>query len=66
MIGRHPLDSDIREQTQCTIVAIERDGEVIMDIPSSLIVVEGDELYICGTIDNLNRFYEAFGEAGSD
>lgn len=60
LIGRHPLDSGIREQTQCTIVAVERAGEVIMDISPSLVLAEGDDIYICGTIDGLNRFYEAF------
>ncbi|MCH7881337.1 MAG: cation:proton antiporter [Proteobacteria bacterium] len=63
LVGRHPLEPGIREQSQCTIVAVERAGEVIMDLPQSLVVAEGDGLYVCGTVKNLNRFYEAFGES---
>jgi voltage-gated potassium channel len=63
LVGRHPLESSIRERTGCTIVAVERDGEVIMDIPSAFTLTAEDELYICGTVDALNRFYEAFTES---
>jgi Trk K+ transport system NAD-binding subunit len=63
LVGRHPLESGIREQSQCTIVAVARAGEVIMDIPPSLVVAEGDELYVCGTVNDLNRFDEEFRES---
>ena len=63
LIGHHPLESSIRERTGCTIVAVERGGEVIMDIPSAFALTAEDELYICGTVDALNRFYEAFTES---
>ena len=56
LVGHHPLESSIRERTGCTIVAVERGGEVIMDIPSAFILTGNDELYVCGTVDALNRF----------
>ena len=62
LVGHHPLESSIRERTGCTIVAIERIGEVIMDIPEAFVINETDELYICGTVDALGRYYEEFIE----
>jgi K+/H+ antiporter YhaU regulatory subunit KhtT len=60
LAGQHPLESSIRERTGCTIVAVERDREVIMDIASAFTLGEADELYVCGTVDALNRFNQAF------
>ena len=62
LVGRHPLESSIREHTGCTIVAVERAGKVIMDISSSFILSEEDQLYVCGTVDALKHFNEAFIE----
>ncbi|MFV2032649.1 MAG: TrkA family potassium uptake protein, partial [Gammaproteobacteria bacterium] len=62
LVGRRPMDPGIREQTRCAIIAIEHAGEVVMDLPPSLVIAKGDELYVCGTVDDLNRFYETFGE----
>ncbi len=56
LVGHHPLESSIRERTGCTIVAVERAGEVIMDIPSAFILTDIDQLYVCGTVDALKRF----------
>jgi len=33
---------------------------MITDIPPSFVLAEEDDLYICGTVDALNRFYEEF------
>ena len=62
LMGHHPLESSIRGRTGCTIVAVERATEVIMDIPSEFTLGEADELYVCGTVDALNRFNEVFIE----
>ncbi len=60
LVGRHPLESSIREHTGCTIVAVERTGEVIMEISSSFALSEEDQLYVCGTVDALKRFNDQF------
>ena len=59
-VGHNPLEARIRERTGCSILAIERDGEVLMDIPPSLILAEDDALYVCGTASAFNRYYEEF------
>jgi Trk K+ transport system NAD-binding subunit len=63
LTGRHPLKSSMRERTGCTVIAVERAGEVIMDIPPSFVLSEDDAIYVCGTTDAFDRFYEEFAES---
>jgi Trk K+ transport system NAD-binding subunit len=64
LVGHHPLEPRIRELTGCTVIAIERSGEVLMDIPPELVLEEEDGLYVCGTVDAFDHFYEEFAESG--
>ena len=63
LAGHHPQESRIRDRTGCVVVAVERNGEVIIDMPESFVLTAADELYVCGTVDAFNRFYEEFAEA---
>ncbi len=63
LAGHHPLESRVRERTGCSVIAVERAGEVIMDIPPSFVLAEEDALYVCGTAPAFDSFYEEF--AGS-
>lgn len=65
LAGHHPQDIAICGRNQCTIVAVERNGAVIMDLPPEFILGEGDDFYVCGTVDALNRFYEAYQQGKS-
>ena len=60
LAGRHPLSARIRERTGCSVVAVERAGDVIMEIPTSLVLEPEDALYICGTPGAFDRYYEEF------
>ncbi len=60
LAGRHPLKLKIREHTACTVIAVERAGEIIMDIPASFVLAKEDALYVCGMVDAFDRFYEEF------
>ena len=64
LAGRYPLESRIRDRTGCSVVAVERAGEVIMDIPPSFILSEADAVYVCGTVDAFNSFYDEFADMG--
>jgi len=65
LAGHHPYESSIDESRQCRIVAVERDGEIIMDIPTGFTLDADDDIYVCGTVDALNRFYDSF-QQGED
>jgi Trk K+ transport system NAD-binding subunit len=60
LIGHNPLAAKVRERTGCTIVAVERDGEVVMDISPSFMLQQDDALYVCGTTNAVNRYYDEF------
>ena len=51
LAGHHPFESSIDESLQCRIVAVERDGEIIMDVPTSFSLTTDDDIYVCGTVD---------------
>jgi len=63
LVGRHPLESDIRERTGCTVVAVERAGEIIFDIPPSFVLAKDDGLYVCGTVEAFKLYNEEFPAA---
>jgi len=65
LAGHHPYESSIDESRQCRIVAVERNAEIIMDIPSSFTLDTDDDIYVCGTVEALNRFYGSF-QQGED
>ena len=60
LAGHHPLDSAIDDTRQCRIVAVERDGEIIQDFAATFVLAEHDDIYVCGSVDALNRFYDAY------
>ncbi|MCP3915551.1 MAG: hypothetical protein GY711_08355, partial [bacterium] len=60
LVGEHPLRSRIRERTRCSVVAVERGGELMMDSSPDLRLREDDAMYICGTINAVNRYYDEF------
>ena len=60
LAGKNPVAERIRERTGCTIVAVERNGQVAMDFPASFRLSSDDVLYICGTTDAVVRYHEEF------
>ena len=60
---RHPYRARIRARTGCSVIAVERAGEVIIDIPPTFALTEGDAIYLCGTADAFERFHTVFAES---
>ncbi|WP_251344123.1 potassium channel family protein [Haloplanus halophilus] len=58
LVGRTLGEADVRARTGCTVVGVERDGEVVTDLGPDFRVREGDELVIAGTDEGTNRFTE--------
>ena len=61
LAGRTLGDADVRNRTGCTVVAVERDDEVIADLGPEFQVLAGDALIIAGTDEGVNRFTELLG-----
>ncbi|MCX2819432.1 MAG: Trk K+ transport system NAD-binding subunit [Methanobacteriota archaeon] len=52
--------ADVRSETGCTVVAVERDGEVVTNLTPGFRFEEGDELVIAGTDESIRGFVETF------
>jgi len=61
LVGKTLADARVRERTDCTVVAVERDGDVLTDLEAGFRVREGDELVVAGTDEGTNRFAELLG-----
>ena len=60
LAGRQLAAARIRERTDCSIVAVERGEEVILEFGADFEVGEKDALYITGSSEHIDRFFEAF------
>ena len=58
LVGQTIGDADVRAETGCTVVGVERDGTVITDVGPEFGVEADDELIIAGTDDGIRRFTE--------
>lgn len=61
LVGRTLADADVRAQTGATVIAVERDGEVITGNTPSFTVQSVDELIIVGTDTAISQFTHSFG-----
>jgi Trk K+ transport system NAD-binding subunit len=61
LTGRTLGDADVRGRTGCTVVAVERDDEIVTDLGPEFRVLAGDALIIAGTDEGVNRFTELLG-----
>lgn len=59
LVGSTALHSDIRQRTGCSIVAVERDSSVHVDL-ESLTLAPNDAVYVSGTEDALNTYLDEF------
>ena len=56
----HPSDSDIRVKTGCTVVAVERGEELLVEFGPDFRFEAGDFVYICGSAEAAQKYYEVF------
>ena len=61
--GRHPAELGIRERTGVSIVAVERDEEMVVELGSEFRFRADDAIYVCGPPEAVRRFGEEFGAA---
>jgi len=52
--------SQVRQRTGCSIVAVERGNDVIVKFGKELVLNELDSVYVSGTPDAIDRYYDAF------
>ena len=60
-VGLKPSQLDIRRRASCSLVAVERDGELLSTHEGGLCFEADDTLYICGPSRSIERFPKLFG-----
>jgi len=60
LAGRTLADANVRGRTDCIVIGIERDGEVITNIGPQTQINPEDKLIVVGTDDGIRVFDEAF------
>ncbi|MFA9415293.1 TrkA family potassium uptake protein [Natrinema sp. HArc-T2] len=56
IVGRSLGDVDLRARTGCTVVAAERNGDLLTDLGPDFVVREDDVLIVAGSDEAINRF----------
>ncbi|TRZ91229.1 MAG: hypothetical protein D4R84_14610 [Rhodocyclaceae bacterium] len=60
LAGQHPWHNEALERTGATIVAVERDREVVVEFDQNFQVRPDDALFVCGSINSLKRYQREF------
>ncbi|HKI05197.1 MAG TPA: NAD-binding protein [Thermoanaerobaculia bacterium] len=60
LAGRNPAELGLRERTGCSVVAVERGDEVIVEFDPAFRFRPEDAVYICGSGSAVRRFREVF------
>ena len=58
--SRHPRQNDLREKTGCTVVAVERGEELLVEFGAEFGFDAGDVVYVCGSMEATQKFYQQF------
>lgn len=58
LVGRHPAETSIRDRTGCSVVAVERGDELLVEFSPEFRFEESDEIYVCGSDAAVRRFQE--------
>ncbi len=60
LAGRRPADLDIRESTGCSVVAVGRGDDVLIDLGGDFTFDASDEVYLCGSVDATQKYLREF------
>ncbi|HEX3129691.1 MAG TPA: NAD-binding protein [Thermoanaerobaculia bacterium] len=60
LAGKRPVDLDVRQRTGCSVVAVERGEEVLVEFGPDFLFRPDDTLYVCGSHAAIRRFTEVF------
>jgi Trk K+ transport system NAD-binding subunit len=62
LVGHSLEESNIREDTGCSVVAIVRDGQTEINPPATTPLPDGVELILIGTVESEALFFQRFGD----
>lgn len=60
LVGDHPWRNEVLERTGAKIVAVEREGQVLVEFDKDFTVQADDALFVCGSLNSLERYRKTF------
>jgi Trk K+ transport system NAD-binding subunit len=54
--NRHPRESELQEHTECTVIAVERGDDLLVEFPAGFRLQKDDAAYVCGSAEATRRF----------
>ncbi len=61
LAGRRPRSLDVRQKTGCSIVAVERGDDLIVELGPDFVFEKDDLVYVCGTNAATLKFSSGYG-----
>lgn len=61
LVGRALIESRIRETSGCSVIAVQRGGDISMTPGPDFQLTRGDEILLIGTVEAEERFLQQFG-----
>ena len=61
--GQHPAGLRIRERTGVSMVAVERNDEILVQLDHDFVFLADDVVYVCGSSEATQRFLDEFPAA---
>jgi uncharacterized protein with PhoU and TrkA domain len=65
LVGEHPWHCETLERTGSKVVAVERGGGVLVEFGEGFEVRADDTLFVCGSLNSLERYQKAFMTASA-
>ena len=63
LVGHHPAELEIRTRTGCSVVAVERDEQALLEFASDFRFDVEDAVYVCGSTAATRRYLEVFPQS---
>jgi len=60
LVDLGPAEVALRKSTGCSIVAVDRDGELLVHLDRDFVFAERDSVYVCGASDAIRRYLDRF------
>ena len=56
----HPKSNELREKTGCSVVAVGRGEELLVEFGEDFVIRPDDAIYLCGSATAVQKFYQLF------
>ncbi len=60
LVGGHPWHNEAIESTGAKVIAVQRNGEVLVEFDEQFSVLADDNVIVCGSIGSLDRYQREF------